>query len=387
LVAIVPKVDLNLQELERGARVELAAMRVTMVKKRLASGEPCRKCDDAERVLRARGAWGRISEVIWAIENDPESEGMRLARDHNVDTAPFFLVDDGRGPVAYRSVLELLRKPLVAGGSPTNGNNGAEPARLLTIDANDVAGLERELEARPPAEIVRWAAERFGRHCALAFSGAEDVVLVDMAVKSGHDVSVFCLDTGRLHPETYRFIERVRSHYGLEIELVSPEPAPLQAFVRKKGLFSFYEDGHQECCAVRKVEPLRRTLLGYRAWMTGQRRDQSPSTRSSVPVVQLDSTFRGAASALRGEADRGAGEQLVKLNPLAAWSSAQTWAYIRANDVPYNELHERGFVSIGCEPCTRPVHPGQHEREGRWWWEASTQRECGLHSVPPPPPR
>jgi phosphoadenosine phosphosulfate reductase len=347
--------------------VELAPMHVTMVKKRLASGEPCRKCDDAERVLRARGAWSRIDHVIWAIENDPESEGMRLARDHNVETAPFFLVDEGGGPVAYRSVLELLRKPLQASAS--------EPRALTSVDASDIAGLERDLEARPPAEIVRWAGERFGRHCALAFSGAEDVVLVDMAVKSGHELSVFCLDTGRLHPETYRFIERVRTHYGIEIELVSPEPAPLQAFVRKKGLFSFYEDGHQECCAVRKVEPLRRTLLQHRAWMTGQRRDQSPSTRSSVPVVQLDSAFRGQ------------GDTLLKLNPLAAWSSAETWAYIRAHDVPYNPLHERGFVSIGCEPCTRPIHPGQHEREGRWWWEASTQRECGLHSVPPPPPR
>jgi phosphoadenosine phosphosulfate reductase len=95
-----------------------------------------------------------------------------------------------------------------------------------------------------------------------------------------------------------------------------------------------------------------------------------------VPVVQLDGAFRGQGDAA-----------LVKLNPLAAWSSAQTWAYIRAHDVPFNALHERGFVSIGCEPCTRPIHPGQHEREGRWWWEASTQRECGLHSVPPPPPR
>ena len=354
-------------------------MRVTMVKKRLASGEPCRKCDDAERVLRARGAWNRIDQVIWAIENDPDSEGMRLARDHNVDTAPFFLVDEGGGPVAYRSVLELLRKPQLQAG------NGSIGATRPALQPPDIAGLERELDVRPPQEIVRWAAERFGRQCAIAFSGAEDVVLIDMAVKSGHEVSIFCLDTGRLHPETYRFIERVRTHYGLEIELVSPEPAPLQAFVRTKGLFSFYEDGHQECCAVRKVEPLRRTLRGYRAWMTGQRRDQSP-TRTTVPVVQLDPTFASAPAA-RGGADQGSGEGLVKLNPLAAWSSAQTWAYIRAHDVPYNALHERGFVSIGCEPCRRPIHPGQHEREGRWWWEAATQRECGLHSVPPPPPR
>jgi phosphoadenosine phosphosulfate reductase len=218
---------------------------------------------------------------------------------------------------------------------------------------------------------VRWTLERFGGDCALAFSGAEDVALIDMAVKSGSPFSVFSLDTGRLHAETYRFIERVRAHYGIEIELVSPDAAQLQPFVRKKGLFSFYEDGHQECCGVRKVEPLRRALRGYRAWMTGQRRDQSP-TRTHVPVLQADTSFQGRDGSL------------LKLNPLAGWSSAQTWAYLREHDVPFNALHERGFVSIGCEPCTRAIHPGQHEREGRWWWEDSTQKECGLHSVPPP---
>ena len=347
--------------------MEAVPTRVTMVKKQLASGEPCRKCVDAERVLRARGAWNRIDEVVWAVENDPESAGMQLARRHKIDVAPFFLVADGKGSeLAFSSVLELLRTPILQPGGPAKA--------LSSIDPADIANLERELQPRPPVEIVRWALERFGKHCALAFSGAEDVVLIDMAIKSGHDVSVFSLDTGRLHPETYRFIDRVRNHYGIEIELVSPDAAPLQAFVRKKGLFSFYEDGHHECCGLRKVEPLRRTLREYRAWMTGQRRDQSPSTRSSVPVLQLDPGFQGQAGAL------------VKLNPLAAWSSAQTWTYIREHDVPYNSLHEHGYVSIGCEPCTRPILPGQHERAGRWWWEEATQRECGLHSIPPPAP-
>ena len=348
--------------------VQLAATRVTMVKKRLANGDPCSKCVQAEQLLRARGAWGRIDEVVWAIENQPDSEGMRLAQRHGIDAAPFFLVDEGGGrEVAYGSVLQLLRERLQAGSAP--------PASGLRIEPSDVTGLAAELATRSPAEIVRWTLSRFGEQCALAFSGAEDVALIDMAVKSGERFSVFSLDTGRLHPETYRFIDRVRKHYGLEIELVSPEAAPLQAFVRKKGLFSFYEDGHQECCAVRKVEPLRRTLQKYGAWMTGQRRDQSP-TRAEVPVLQLDPAFAGQG-----------GAALVKLNPLAGWSSAQTWAYLRANRVPYNELHERGFASIGCEPCTRPTTPGQHEREGRWWWEDATRRECGLHhSVVPPKP-
>jgi phosphoadenosine phosphosulfate reductase len=340
-------------------------MHVTMVKKRLASGEPCAKCIQAEQMLRARAAWDRIDEVVWAIEDEPDSEGMQLARRFSMDNAPFFVVaeDDG-GSVAYGSVLRLMQERLEA-----------QPARsFASVQAADVDGLSRELEARPPTEIVRWALERYGRDCALAFSGAEDVVLIDMAAKTGLQLSVFCLDTGRLHPETYRYLDEVRAHYGLDLELLTPEPAKLEPFVRQKGLFSFYEDGHQECCGVRKVEPLRRALSSKRAWITGQRRDQSPSTRALVPVVQIDAAFKGRDGAL------------LKLNPLASWSSAQTWAYIREHDVPYNPLHDRGFKSIGCEPCTKPTHPGQHEREGRWWWEDTTRKECGLHSAPPPPP-
>ena len=190
-----------------------------------------------------------------------------------------------------------------------------------------------------------------------------------MASESGLPFSVFCLDTGRLHPETYRFIDAVRKRYEIEIALMSPEAAPLQALVRQKGLFSFYEDGHEECCGVRKVEPLRRKLATLRAWATGQRRDQSPATRAAIAVVERDPTFAGVG---------GAGS-LVKLNPLARWTSAETWAYIRQEGIPHNPLHERGFISIGCEPCTRATLPGEHERAGRWWWEESTKRECGLH--------
>jgi phosphoadenosine phosphosulfate reductase len=160
---------------------------------------------------------------------------------------------------------------------------------------------------------------------------------------------------------------------------MSPEAAPLEAFVKRKGLFSFYNDGHEECCGIRKIEPLRRTLAGLRAWSTGQRRDQSPATRSAIAVIEMDRTFAGAG---------GAGT-LVKLNPLARWSSADTWQYIRDNSIPHNALQERGFVSIGCEPCTRAVLPGEHERAGRWWWEETTKRECGLHigNIAPPRPR
>ncbi|MGH9406395.1 MAG: phosphoadenylyl-sulfate reductase [Terriglobia bacterium] len=218
-----------------------------------------------------------------------------------------------------------------------------------------------------PRDILAFALENFSPRIGISFSGAEDVVLVDLAAKLGGSFRVFSLDTGRLHPQTYRFLDQVREHYGIPIELFFPRPETVESFVREKGLFSFYRDGHKECCALRKVEPLKRALGGFDAWVTGQRRDQSPSTRNQVAVAEADPAFSN-------------GRLLVKFNPLANWSSQQVWSYIRENRVPYNSLHERGFVSIGCEPCTRAVLPGQHEREGRWWWEEATQKECGLHA-------
>lgn len=238
----------------------------------------------------------------------------------------------------------------------------------MALDQESIARLAREHEGRHPREIVARALREFPGQVAISFSGAEDVVVVDMACKEGGSFRVFSLDTGRLHPETYEFLERVRKHYGIAIEVFFPRPDAVEALVREKGLYSFYRDGHKECCGVRKVEPLRRALEPLAAWITGQRRDQSPGTRTAVPVIQLDPTF--------GSADH----PLVKFNPLAAWTSKQVWDYIMSNEVPYNRLHERGFISIGCEPCTRPVLPGQHERAGRWWWEEETQKECGLHA-------
>jgi phosphoadenosine phosphosulfate reductase len=341
-------------------------MHVTMVKKRLANGAPCRKCADAEELLKRRGLWSRIDEVVWADEGDPSSPGMLLGARLGIDLAPFFVVrdDDGRETV-YESVLMFIRERLTGAA--------AETRRTVSGD-EDIEAAARELADRDPSEILRWGLERWGGSLGIAFSGAEDVVLVHMASETGLPFSVFCLDTGRLHPETYRFIDAVRKRYGIEIELASPEAAPLQALVKRKGLFSFYEDGHEECCGIRKVEPLRRTLATRAAWATGQRRDQSPATRAAIAVVERDRTFSGLQGAL------------VKLNPLAGWTSARTWQFIRDNGVPFNPLHERGFVSIGCEPCTRAILPGEHERAGRWWWEESTKRECGLHigNVTPP---
>lgn len=237
----------------------------------------------------------------------------------------------------------------------------------MAIDITTLPELAASYAAKPPQEILALALKEYSPAIGISFSGAEDVALVDMAVKLGTPFTVFSLDTGRLHPETYRFIEKVRSHYGIAITALFPRPEAVEALVREKGLFSFYVDGHKECCDIRKVEPLTRALAPLRAWVTGQRKDQSPGTRADVPVVQLDRTF--------GTPDR----PLVKFNPLSFWTSKQVWAYIHDHNVPYNELHNRGFISIGCEPCTRAVSPGEHERAGRWWWEEETKKECGLH--------
>lgn len=232
----------------------------------------------------------------------------------------------------------------------------------------DIEALQDKYAEKSPMQILEFALGQF-ENIAISFSGAEDVVLIDMATKIRNDIKVFTIDTGRLHRETYQFLETVREKYDLEIEVLFPDTAKVEALVREKGMFSFYKDGHKECCAIRKVDSLRRKLANVDAWITGQRKDQSPDTRASIPVIQADAAFSTQENSL------------VKFNPLANWSSAQVWKYIRFNKVPFNELHQKGVVSIGCEPCTMAVLPGQHEREGRWWWENSADKECGFHSM------
>ncbi|MEM9002545.1 MAG: phosphoadenylyl-sulfate reductase [Cyanobacteria bacterium P01_F01_bin.86] len=232
----------------------------------------------------------------------------------------------------------------------------------------DIDALQQKYAEKSPMQILKFALEQFD-DIVISFSGAEDVVLIDMAAQIRSDFRVFTIDTGRLHKETYKFLDKVREKYDLELEVLFPDAAKVEALVRKKGLFSFYKDGHKECCAIRKVDSLRRKLAKVDAWITGQRKDQSPDTRANIPVIQADTFFAGE------------GRSLVKFNPLANWTSAQVWKYIRFNQVPFNPLHKKGFVSIGCEPCTMAVLPGQHEREGRWWWENSADKECGFHSI------
>ncbi len=241
---------------------------------------------------------------------------------------------------------------------------------LTLPQAHDlVQRLQRELNLAPPQAILQCAFGHFGPAAAVAFSGAEDVALLGLCRDFELPFRVFFLDTGRLPPDTLELVEAVRQKLGIATEVFSPQAPAVEALVRAKGLFSFYRDGHGECCGVRKVEPLARALASSPAWLTGQRRDQSPATRAEVPVVQVDLSHSRPDAAV------------LKWNPLARWTSAQVWKYIRAADLPYNALHLRGYVSVGCAPCTRPVLPGQHEREGRWWWEDAERKECGLHAT------
>ncbi len=240
------------------------------------------------------------------------------------------------------------------------------------FEPTEIEATARQLTNAHPGDIIAAALDAFD-HIAISFSGAEDVVLIDLAAREaerlGRSFGVFSLDTGRLHPETLEFIQQIRERYGLSIEAYSPQTDAVEALVREKGLFSFRKDGHQECCGIRKVEPLGRALAQVDAYITGQRKDQSPGTRAEIPVVQLDPGFGRQRN------------RLVKFNPLANWTSAQVWQHIMAYQTPYNPLHDQGFKSIGCAPCTRPTHPGEHERAGRWWWEEATQKECGLHAI------
>ncbi|MCY3857868.1 MAG: phosphoadenylyl-sulfate reductase [Gammaproteobacteria bacterium] len=228
--------------------------------------------------------------------------------------------------------------------------------------------IAQEVESTPE-QVIGAALDRFNQdRVAISFSGAEDVVLIDMASKRvGTSFNVFTLDTGRLHAETYEFIDRVRDHYGIQIDVLSPDNWEVEELVREKGLFSFYRDGHTQCCGIRKIASLERKLGDLDAWITGQRRDQG-ATRTSVPHEQIDTAFSTR------------NHEIVKFNPLASWESKDVWSYIHEHQVPYNVLHDRGYKSIGCAPCTRPIADGEPERAGRWWWEQEDDKECGLHA-------
>jgi phosphoadenosine phosphosulfate reductase len=222
------------------------------------------------------------------------------------------------------------------------------------------------LHATQALAVLRRVATQHAPAVLASSFGAEDMVLIDLIGRHQVPIRVFTLDTGRLHEETYALIDRVRAHYGLSIATHAPDAAALEAFVEDNGVSPFYRsvELRQACCAVRKTAPLARALAGKGAWITGLRRSQSV-TRGSVALEEFD-----------------AAHGIPKFNPLIDWSDDDVWDYLRGHGVPYNPLHDRGFPSIGCAPCTRAIEPGEDIRAGRWWWEHPEHKECGLHRRP-----
>ncbi|WP_353149701.1 phosphoadenylyl-sulfate reductase [Pollutimonas bauzanensis] len=216
--------------------------------------------------------------------------------------------------------------------------------------------------------VLRQTLAQIGRrHADAVFAssfGVEDMLLSHAIFEAALPIGVFTLDTGRLHTETQKMREVVQQRYGIDVPALRPDATVVAAHVAEHGEFGFYEsvDLRKACCGMRKVEPLRRALQGRSAWLTGQRREQSV-TRTELPEAEYDTVFG-----------------LTKYNPLAAWSVDQVWAVIHALDIPYNPLHDQGYPSIGCEPCTRAIRPGEDLRAGRWWWEQKLSKECGLHA-------
>lgn len=233
-------------------------------------------------------------------------------------------------------------------------------------DLKQLSQWRTELRHANPGEVMAWAQRTFPDQVVYATSlGAESAVLFHHYAQIGADLPVFTLDTGRLFPETYDLIETIKLTYNIDIRLYFPEREDVEDAVNHGGpnFFRQSQDLRKHCCFIRKVKPLSRALKGSSAWITGLRREQSVN-RESVEVIEWD-----------------AGNENYKINPLWRWTADEVWDYIRAHNLPYNPLHDQGFPSIGCAPCTRAVLPGEPERAGRWWWEEEEKKECGLHFV------
>jgi phosphoadenosine phosphosulfate reductase len=235
-------------------------------------------------------------------------------------------------------------------------------------DAERAGLLNERFRERPADELLAWVLKTYHPGVALASSfSREDIAIIAMMVRSRPDARVFALDTGRLDEETYEAAEAVRTGLGIRIEWYFPDRDAVEALERSKGLYSFREslENRHECCRIRKVEPLGRALAGLGAWITGQRRAHGV-TRAELPVIERDEAHGG----------------ILKVNPLARWTDEQVEAFVRDRNLPYNRLHDAGYSSIGCSPCTRAVLPGEDPRAGRWWWERPEHKECGLHEPP-----
>jgi phosphoadenosine phosphosulfate reductase len=235
----------------------------------------------------------------------------------------------------------------------------------MFMPEHTVNDIQKQIKDLSAEEILKWSLKTFGTEkIALASSlGAEDQVLTDMIMKINPHAVIFTLDTGRLPEETYRLIDKNREKYGLTYRVLFPDYNEVETMVSEFGQNLFYESvgKRKQCCSVRKVNPLRRALKGLSAWVCGLRKEQT-EIRSTIEKIEWDQNFG-----------------LYKINPLAEWTENQVWKYIRNHQVPYNALHDQGYPTIGCAPCTRAVQPGEQIRAGRWWWEGPEHKECGLH--------
>jgi phosphoadenosine phosphosulfate reductase len=227
-----------------------------------------------------------------------------------------------------------------------------------------VAELNEKLQGKTAEEVLRYFIDGFPGNVVLGSSlGVEDQVLTHLMTSIYPGVKIFTLDTGRIFPETYQVLDETNKKYGIQIDVYFPNNAKVEKMVKEKGINLFYEsiENRKLCCNIRKIEPLKRALSGMKVWVTGLRKDQSV-TRFFTKLVEWDEPY-----------------QLIKVNPLLNWTEKDVWAFIKEHEVPYNKLHDMGFPSIGCQPCTRAIKPGEDVRAGRWWWEAPEHKECGLH--------
>ncbi|WP_417327795.1 phosphoadenylyl-sulfate reductase [Halarcobacter sp.] len=229
----------------------------------------------------------------------------------------------------------------------------------------DINDLNQKFQNSTAQEITEYFIKEYGQDAALSSSlGAEDQVLTDMVLKVDKSANIFTLDTGRLHPETYDVMDATNLKYGVKLNVFFPLNEKVEELYQKQGINGHFEsiENRKNCCNIRKMEPLRRALKPLKVWITGLRAAQSV-TRTDMPVVEYDENF-----------------EVIKVNPLINWSEEDVWDYIKQNNVPYNKLHDQGFPSIGCAPCTRAIKDGEDIRAGRWWWENPEHKECGLHA-------
>jgi len=224
--------------------------------------------------------------------------------------------------------------------------------------------LNNQLKGKDTIEVIKYFSETFGKKAAFSTSlSIEDQVITHMLFSINSKVKIFTLDTGRLPNETYSLIEKTREQYNIKIHIYFPNYRSVEKMVRERGINLFYNsiEDRKRCCYVRKIEPLKRALKNIEVWITGLRREQS-ITRQNIELIEYDSNYK-----------------LIKVNPLYNWTEAQVWDYIKKNNIPYNSLYDKNYLSIGCAPCTRAVQPGEDIRAGRWWWENPNTKECGLH--------